>query len=70
MKEIRVDKMEISQLMEKPDKEKATGPDEVAGRILKACKEELLKPLYDIIKCSTDSGNVWVEWKRAEVVPR
>ena len=67
--EIKVDKKEIRKLIENLDGNKAMGPDEVAGRVLKECKEELIKPLYDIINCSVNTGRVPMEWKRANIVP-
>ena len=69
MEEIKVTKGEIYKLLEELEDEKAMGPDEVSGSLLKACREELTEPIYDIIRCSLESGKVPVEWKRAEVVP-
>ena len=69
MEKIIVKKIEILKLMEELEEGKAMGPDGVSGIILKACREELLVPLFDIIKFSIASGTVPVEWKRAEVVP-
>lgn len=69
LEEIKIQKREIIKLMEELDEEKAMGPDEVSGSILKECKEELIDPIYDIIGCSLRSGMVPREWKRAEVVP-
>ena len=69
MKEVRVDKKEIINLMKELEEDKATGPDEVSGKILKECRNELINPVYDIIKCSVESGKVPVEWKRAEIAP-
>ena len=69
MDEIIIHKQEVYNLMEKLEEEKAMGPDEVSGNILKMCKEELIDPIYDIINCSLESGKVPREWKRAEIVP-
>ena len=69
MDKISVSKLEILKLMEELEDGKAMGPDGVSGCILKACREELVEPIYDIIKYSLASGTVPVEWKRAEVVP-
>ena len=55
--------------MEELEDGKAMGPDGVSGSILKACREELVVPIYDIIQYSLASGTVPVEWKRADVVP-
>ena len=69
MDEIIVSKQEIHKLMEELEDGKAMGPDGVSGSILKACREELAVPIYDIIQYSLASGTVPVEWKRADVVP-
>ena len=69
MDEIMVSKQEIHKLMEELEDGKAMGPDGVSGSILKACREELVVPIYDIIQYSLASGTVPVEWKRADVVP-
>ena len=69
MKVIRVTETEILELIKELDDEKAMGPDEVSGKILKECKEELVRPIHDIIKCSIESGEVPAEWKKAEVIP-
>ena len=69
MDKIAVSKTEILKLMEELEEGKAMGPDGVSSNILKACREELVEPIYDIIKYSLVSGTVPVEWKRAEVVP-
>ena len=55
-------------MLEDLEDDKAMGPDEVSGRLLKVCREELIEPIYDI-SCSLETGEVPVEWKRAEVVP-
>jgi len=69
MEEIQVYKREIYELLGNLEEEKAMGPDEVSGSILKLCKEELVDPIYDIIKCSLERGRVPKEWKRADIVP-
>ncbi len=55
--------------MEELEVRKAIGPDGVSGLILKECRNQLVGPIYDIIKCSVSTGKVPREWKRAEVVP-
>ena len=69
MDEIKITKSEIYKMLEDLEDDKAMGPDEVSGRLLKVCREELIEPIYDIIRCSLETGEVPVEWKRAEVVP-
>ena len=62
-------KQEIYKLMKELDEEKAMGSDEFLGSILKVCREEMIDPIYYIIKCSLETGIVPKECKRAEVVP-
>ena len=69
MDEIKITKSEIYKILEDLDGDKAMGPDEVSARLLKVCREELIEPIYDIIRCSLETGEVPVEWKRAEVIP-
>lgn len=69
MQEIKVTETEILELIAKLDDEKAIGPDEVSGKILKECREVTVRQIYDIIKCSIETGEVPAEWKRAEVIP-
>ena len=47
MEEIQVDKNEIYRLMGDLEDDKAMGPDEVSGSILKACRDELIGPIND-----------------------
>ncbi len=51
------------------DETKAIGPDEVSGHILKNRRQQIIDPVYDIIKCSVESGNLPQQWKRADVIP-
>ncbi len=60
---------EIHKIMEEVEERKAIGPDGVSGFILKECRNQLVEPAYDIIKCSVSTGKVPKEWRRAEVVP-
>ena len=45
------------------------GPDGISGNTLKECRDELIEPIFEIIRYFLDSGKVPMEWKRAEVVP-
>lgn len=69
MEEIMVNKEEIHKLLGELEEGKAVGPDGVSGYILKKCRDELIVPIYDIIRCSVATGTVPNEWRRAEVVP-
>ena len=67
--DIKVEKEEIKRLLEKLDGRKAMGPDEVSGWILRECKDQLVDPIWDIVKSSLQEGRVPREWKRANIVP-
>ncbi|XP_050692945.1 uncharacterized protein LOC126983856 [Eriocheir sinensis] len=69
MEEVKIDKEEIKKLLGELEEGKAVGPDGVSGFMLKECRNELVGPIYDIIRCSIKTGTVPREWKRAEVVP-
>ena len=48
---------------------KAQGPDEIHGRILKHCATSLAYPLSILFKISYNSGYIPSDWKLAHVVP-
>ena len=47
---------------------KAVGPDNVSGWVLKKCADELVKPIYDIMKDSLETGQLPKYCKRANIV--
>ena len=66
--EIKVSRHEIKELLKNLEERKAIGPDGVSGHVLKECREQLIKPICDIIELSKQ-GKVPNEWKRAEIIP-
>lgn len=60
---------ELLELMKGLDVRKSIGPDNIAGWIIKECADELVKPLYEIMKYSLEVGKLPLDWKRANVVP-
>lgn len=48
---------------------KACGPDKISGRVIKACKSELLKPMHKLFQASLDKCEVPSEWKTSETIP-
>ena len=48
---------------------KASGPDKVCSRVIKACKYELTPPLHKLYQSSLDQCTVPSAWKTSEVVP-
>ena len=59
--------LEIKRLLEELDENKAQGPDEIAARILKECRDELAGHIYAIIEMSLAEGKVPKYWKRADI---
>ena len=69
-----LNKLEISiaetrLILDNIDPNKATGPDDISGRILKECSKEISPSLTMLFNMSLDSGIVPNMWKRANVVP-
>ena len=60
---------EITKLLEELDERKAQGPDGIAGKILRECREELAGHIHAIIVRSLTEGRVPRDWKRADIVP-
>ena len=60
---------EVLKLMKGLDVRKAVGPDGISGWVLKECAEELVGPIYDIMKRSLEDGELPLDWKRANIVP-
>ena len=59
----------IKKLLGNINSNKACGPDEIHGKILKMCASSLALPLSCIFKLSYNSGIIPSEWKLAHVVP-
>ena len=56
-------------LLKSIDPNKAQGPDQIHGRILKNCCNSLNKPLAMLFQYSYNTGSIPSEWKHANVVP-
>ena len=69
MIDFSVRKEQLMKIIKNLDGNKAIGPDGVSGHIIKECREQLIEPIYDIIKCSIETGEVPTEWKRADIIP-
>lgn len=59
----------ISDIINKLDKNKAHGNDDISIPMLKACPQEVARPLYLIFKKCIDSGTFPQAWKFANVQP-
>ena len=58
---------EVKEILQNLDITKATGADNVAARILKACSEELSTPLALLFNRSFSLGRVPEQWKLANI---
>ena len=59
----------IRKLLLKINENKACGPDEIHGKILKNCAVSLAYPLSILFKNSYNTGSIPQEWKTANVIP-
>ena len=59
----------IQSLLSNINSNKACGPDEIHGKILKFCSSSLSHPLSLIFKISYNTGCIPRDWKVANVVP-
>ena len=59
----------IKYYLSKINPNKAQGPDEIHGRILKHCASSLAYPLSILFKISYNTGYIPSDWKLAHVVP-
>ena len=59
----------ITNILKNLDPNKAQGPDNIHGKILKNCSSSLAVPLSILFNASYTSGCIPAEWKMANVVP-
>ena len=60
---------EVMKLLRNINPNKAHGPDNISGKVLKNCAHSLAYPLSKIFKVSYMTGQIPLEWKLANVVP-
>ena len=68
MEDIAFDREEIKTRLQSLDTNKAMGPDQMSGWVLKSCAEELSWPIFWLIKKSLEEGYVPRKWKEAQIV--
>ena len=59
----------IRKILKDVNVNKAAGPDDVHGKVLKNCRESIAYPLSCIFRISYNIGQIPSEWKLANVVP-
>ena len=62
------DREEVLRRLKEIDVNKAMGPDQVSGWVLKNCAEELSWPICELYKKSLEEGYVPGKWKEAQIV--
>ena len=67
--EIEFNVSKVKDILCNIDSNKAQGPDNIHGLVLKKCANALAKPLSLIFKLIYNTGVIPVEWKLANVVP-
>ena len=60
---------EVTKALKAINPNKACGPDQIPGRILKECALEIAPSLTRLINLSLQTGEVPKDWKRANIVP-
>ena len=66
---IKVNRKGVQKLLKDIKPHKATGPDNIPGRLLKEAAEELAPGLAHIFQISIDNGKIPLDWKSALVTP-
>ena len=64
-----MDRVGVFKLLKCINETKVSGPDEILGKILKLCAEELHEVLTIIFQKSLDSGTLSNDWKTVHIVP-
>ena len=65
---IVIDRMEVQKKLQSLDVNKAMGPDQMSGWVIKNCAEELSWPICKLFKKSLEEGYVPDKWKEAQIV--
>ena len=66
--QIRFDTEEVKERLQSLDENKAMGPDNISGWVLKTCAEVLSYPICRLYEKSLEEGYVPEKWKEAQIV--
>ena len=69
MEEIELSEELVRDVLREVKVNKAAGPDEIYGRVLNECADELAKPLFIIFRRSLSTSEIPDDWRHANVVP-
>ena len=68
LKSIEIDSDKVQTRLKSLDANKAMGPDQISGWVLKNCAEELSWPICKLFEKSLEEGYVPNRWKEAQIV--
>ena len=69
MPNIKVSRPGVLKLLLNINEHKATGPDEIPGRLLKICANELADSFTLLFQTSLNQGSIPSDWRKARIVP-
>lgn len=69
MNNITISTQGVSKLLRQINPHKATGPDQICGKVLKELSEEIATIITCIFQKTLDSGKIPTDWKHANVCP-
>jgi hypothetical protein len=69
MKPLKIDLARVEKLLTNINPSKASGPDEIASRILKTTAKQIAPILTAIYQQSLDTGTVPSDWRQANITP-
>ena len=69
MNNISISESGVTKLLQNINPHKATGPDEMCGRVLKELSTIISRPLTLIFQKTLETGKIPYDWKHANVCP-
>ena len=66
---IKISKNGVLKLLQGINENKATGPDDIPGKFLKLCSNELADVFCILFQTSLNSGEIPTDWKQAHIFP-
>ena len=69
LKTLTVTEHKVKQLLAKLKTDRSQGPDGIHYKVIYEARDQLLYPLTELFRTSTETGDIPAEWKMAYVVP-